>query len=356
MWLFSILVLIFAIMLVSGIHARGHEHDAFMSKAQTTSLRGLAILIVVIHHLGQRLDSALPLTPYLMNFFIGYLAVGLFFFLSGYGNMLSISHMQRSFAGKMAWIVKRIIGLLLIFYVAEAMALICELLSHQPIIPSLWGLITFSLPGWDTWYIKIQLLLYVLLFIAWLPDKLTANARLALLTVLVVIAIVVMKQCGLSEYWWNTLLCFPAGAFFAQYRQAAERLLQRYWAWAGCAFTVLFMPAFLLNYRGQVLAGIPAALLFCCAVVSLNFKLCISSKPLIWLGTISFEIFLTHTFLLKTLVLVNVWSLPRTHAMLPLLIGTLILSPINKAITDRIKALMPIFSSNAASRKKNHEE
>ena len=256
----------------------------------------------------------------------------------------------------MAWIAKRIIGLLLIFYVAEAMALICELLSHQPIIPSLWGLITFSLPGWDTWYIKIQLLLYVLLFIAWLPDKLTANARLALLTVLVVIAIVVMKQCGLSEYWWNTLPCFPAGAFFAQYRQAAERLLQRYWAWAGCAFTVLFMPAFLLNYRGQVLAGIPAALLFCCAVVSWNFKLRISSKPLIWLGTISFEIFLTHTFLLKTLVLVNVWSLPRTHAMLPLLIGTLILSPINKAITDRIKALMPIFSSNAASRKKNHEE
>lgn len=131
MWLFSILVLIFAIILVSGIHARGHEHDAFMSKAQTTSLRGLAILIVVIHHLGQRLDSALPLTLYLMNFFIGYLAVGLFFFLSGYGNMLSISHMQRSFAGKMAWIVKRIIGLLLIFYVAEAMALICEFIMYR---------------------------------------------------------------------------------------------------------------------------------------------------------------------------------------------------------------------------------
>ena len=180
MWLYSALVLIFSIMLVSGIHTRGHEHGAFMSKEQTTSLRGLAILIVVIHHLGQRLDSALPLTLYLMNFFIGYLAVGLFFFLSGYGNMLSISHMQRSFTWKMAWIAKRIIGLLLIFYVAEAMALICELLSHQPIIPSLWGLITFSLPGWDTWYIKIQLLLYVLLFIAWLPDKLTPNARLAL--------------------------------------------------------------------------------------------------------------------------------------------------------------------------------
>ena len=171
-----------------------------------------------------------------MNFFIGYLAVGLFFFLSGYGNMLSISHMQRSFTWKMAWIAKRIIGLLLIFYVAEAMALICELLSHQPIIPSLWGLITFSLPGWDTWYIKIQLLLYVLLFIAWLPDKLTPNTRLALLTVLAVMAVAVMRQCGLSEYWWNTLLCFPAGTFLAQYRQTAEHLLQRYWAWTGALY------------------------------------------------------------------------------------------------------------------------
>ena len=152
------------------------------------------------------------------------------------------------------------------------------------------------------------------------------------------------------------MLCFPAGTFLAQYRQTAEHLLQRYWAWTGCASTVLFMPAFLLNYRGQVLAGIPAALLFCCAVISWNFKLRIASKPLVWLGTISFEIFLTHTFLLKTLVLVNVWSLPRTHAMVFLLIGTLILSPINKAITDHIKTLIPIFSSNTASRKKNHEE
>lgn len=356
MWLYSILVLIFVVMLVSSVHARKHSSDAFMSKAQTTSLRGLAILIVVIHHLGQRLDSALPLMLYLMNFFIGYLAVGLFFFLSGYGNMLSISHMRRSFTGKMTWIAKRVIGLLLIFYVAEAMALICDLLSNQPIVPNLWGLITLSLSGWDTWYIKIQLLLYVLLFIAWLPDKLAADARLILLTILAVIAVIVMRQCGLSEYWWNTLLCFPTGALLAQYRQTSEQLLQRYWAWVGCASTVLFMPAFLLNYRGQVLAGIPAALLFCCAVISWNFKLRISSKPLIWLGTISFEIFLTHSLLLKTLVLVNVWSLPTTHAMVLLLIGTLILSPANKAITDRIKALIPVFDVNAASRKKNHEE
>ena len=336
MWLYLTILSVFLILLLSGMHPRTQE--PFMSKTNTMSLRGLAILVVVIHHLGQRLDDSLPLMVYLLNFFIGYLAVGLFFFLSGYGNFIFISRNEKaSTRDKFSWIVRRFIDLLVIFYVAEAMALVCEVLTRQDLKPNLWGLITFSLPNWDTWYIKIQLLLYVLMFIAWIPSKLTKIHRILLLTMLVSAAIIIMNVCGLSDYWWNTMLCFPAGALLAHYRSQAESWLRRYWLISGCVCTAVFGILFLLTYKGNTLIGIPTTVMFCGAILCWNFALHIQSPVLHWLGTLSFEIFLTHSFLLRTLVLLNPFNLPLTFAMLLLLIGTFTLAPVNKFIAARCK-------------------
>ncbi len=44
-----------------------------------------------------------------------------------------------------------------------------------------------------------------------------------------------------------------------------------------------------------------------------------------------------------------------TLAMVLLLIGTLILSPINRVITDDVKSLIPLFDGSNMSGEKNHE-
>lgn len=56
------------------------------SKGQSLSIKGLFALIVLLHHTYQQMNICqnLPFVDYFLRS-LGYLAVGIFFFISGYG-------------------------------------------------------------------------------------------------------------------------------------------------------------------------------------------------------------------------------------------------------------------------------
>ena len=61
------------------------DADAFFCKDSTSSLRGLAMLGIILHHIHNELQYG----SFLLSS-VGYLSTGLFFFISGYGNSLSL--------------------------------------------------------------------------------------------------------------------------------------------------------------------------------------------------------------------------------------------------------------------------
>jgi membrane-bound acyltransferase YfiQ involved in biofilm formation len=64
------------------IFAKKAYNNEFLSKSSTDCIRGICIVVIILHHIAQRMLNPVLLKPY-EHF--GYLSVSIFFFLSGYG-------------------------------------------------------------------------------------------------------------------------------------------------------------------------------------------------------------------------------------------------------------------------------
>ena len=82
-----------------------------IEKNETLTLRGISIVFVVLHHICQRVSfSHFIAKPFLAGV---YLFVGLFFFLSGYGNFISLEKVSK----KRSWLTKRLFSLVFFLFV-----------------------------------------------------------------------------------------------------------------------------------------------------------------------------------------------------------------------------------------------
>ena len=102
----DILVLIFLIVILFGIKYT-HDNEEYLSLKTCNSIRGILALIVLFHHIAQRINSG-----YLFSEFtkFGFLPVSVFFFFSGYGLMKK--HISEANYSK-GFIKKRIPSLLI---------------------------------------------------------------------------------------------------------------------------------------------------------------------------------------------------------------------------------------------------
>ena len=66
--------------------SRQNEEKTILGRESTASLRGLAMLLIILHHIHNRFGFYSPILTQ-----VGYLTTGVFFFVSGYGNMFSIN-------------------------------------------------------------------------------------------------------------------------------------------------------------------------------------------------------------------------------------------------------------------------
>ena len=82
---FTITYLIVPFMLLLSISAKG-EAEKFLRKEDSQALKGIAAILIVWHHLSQRVGIGITTLPYIE---IGKYSVALFLFLSGYGVMYS---------------------------------------------------------------------------------------------------------------------------------------------------------------------------------------------------------------------------------------------------------------------------
>lgn len=140
----------------------------------------------------------------------GGLGVAVFFFLSGYGCWYSIQKrttiQERSF-----WLLQHIIRLLIYFVIAFFFVGLIRRFVYG--VENNWieELLHLRIPGSTTWYLKIQILMYVFLYIALFVPK----YETALIILFVVAYSLISKYIGLQDFWWKTALCFPAGTVVA---------------------------------------------------------------------------------------------------------------------------------------------
>lgn len=186
----------------------------------TYCLRGIAILMIIMGHTynGYPTDDALFYFPSWMHYLHmekwGGMGVGIFFFLSGFGLFTSLC--QRKVIDKpyVYKKVKRLFEPLFIYWIVE---LITLAIFHPSELTSqiLQEMVTFSIhPGIENWFFKVIVVVYIITLILF-KIQLKNSTRAVIVSVLSLVYLVVMKELTFGQWWFNTILCFPAGAVAA---------------------------------------------------------------------------------------------------------------------------------------------
>ena len=276
---------------------RSGFYDDGLSLTKTRALRGMLSLLVVMHHLFIS-ETESPL--YIVYDLCGILCVSLFFFLSGYG----LEKSARSKAGYGGRILTRRIPSILVPYLFLTLLYWAQS-SWQGNGDSLARILVRLVSGRsivaNSWYIHCLLAWYLCfalcqqLFARRFRWKLGANLVFAVLWVF---------WClfrGYAPHWYNAVIAFPAGIFWAEYEGILRtRLEKRYWpALAGSAGAFLGLLAGALITAGDRII-VPlfwgAMCFFLLTVYLVLMKITVKNPLLLFLGDISFEIYGIHGF------------------------------------------------------------
>ncbi len=188
-------------------------NNGFGGKNKTDTLRGVAIIMIVYSHICQfeKTFAEIVIGGHFVKSVIycwGAIGVSLFFILSGFGCFHSIMNQPKGM-----FIIKH--GLKILVHFSVAFVFICGIREYYNSSLNL-GIIVKSyleleLPEVTTWYIKIQLLMYIFLFVAFVNNRIPA-LTVSLLSLLYSL---LAWSRGVPAFWWKTSLCFSAGCGLA---------------------------------------------------------------------------------------------------------------------------------------------
>lgn len=349
MLLDSVLLFYILLVCVSVFLARKSQED-YLSPKVTNSLRGVAAIGIILHHMAERTTSG---TVFPVLGMIGYLMVALFFFLSGYGLLIQYQKRENYLDG---FLKKRVLYLVLVYLLDVAVYAVYDLLMGKPhplfaIVKSVF----FGGIASNSWYMIVLILFYFAFYgiFRFLP-KASVGQKIGCVLGFQLLFAAVCVLTSRSSVWYLSNLGFALGMFWAWKKGSIDRRLsQSYFRFGGLvvlAFLLFYLTPPVVERLFSESAATEALRLFCrlissplsvavLAVVLYKFK---PVMPL-WdkLGTISLEIYLLHgmvyRFLRSGVVYIEneaLWTL------LTIGIAILIAIPahyLNRAIADRLK-------------------
>lgn len=233
-------------------------NDDFLEKDITKSIRGLAAILIILHHISQR-PAFQDVTKEIFFFNeIGFLFVTIFFFSSGYGLTIS-SKNNPNFLDK--FISKRLPRLLFPFFVTNIIFAIYKFFLGYPlprIILGIFGLVNINENGWYPIVITIMYLVFYFAQKCFKKDP--SRLIIYILASLIMICIFCvnghfawwadkpgwwlsssgfnkaswwMQQNVLwfsGEWWVNSSIAFSVGAAFAMYKKQIVSFFKKgYW-------------------------------------------------------------------------------------------------------------------------------
>ncbi|MDC7280499.1 acyltransferase family protein [Butyrivibrio fibrisolvens] len=243
----------------------GEFADEFFKKRQTTTMKGIMILIVFFHHFSQ-ICAPETLTEYAYR--IGQPCITFFFFLSGYTTYLGHSKMEKIDLKKL--------------WIGRAWRLYLPVMIFSILFNNfLGGLLAF----------------FVFTDLAFIIFKKDIH-RLAFITFGNFLYFVFLIVIGAPNYWFDDILTYFVGAAFAIYKNQAITFFESNVKYALCliALIVLAIPSgyFGINYRYYDLAITVFSFVGCLIVVLLMMRLNIKSNIFHFIGNYTWEIFMFH--------------------------------------------------------------
>jgi len=269
------------------------EEYALFDLAHTLPLRGILATLVVLGHLDTVVSAQ---TKILMPFHMATPAVAVFFFMSGYGLMLSFSKKSGSYLQNfiLKASIKLLIPLLVTTCLYQGMLFILGDFSIEKILIDLAS--GKETPLIHSWYVYALFLFYILYYIVLKYNNETKKWMGGILILLMLIYYVVTRYIlNWPFYWWLTCMAFPMGFFYSRYEGKIKMFLKdNYWVTFPIIIGLLSIKLLSGMYT-PFFAELPYILLGpIIAIILYRIPLPIGNKILNFLGSLSFEIYLTH--------------------------------------------------------------
>lgn len=256
------------------------------------SLRGIAALSVVLYHYTYRFNEKFEhseITKY-FDFPLGHYGVELFFLISGFVIFMSVN----SSTSPLIFIKKRVIRLFptywvsMIFTISIVYALgidelqvnFKEFFVNLTMIPSF-----FNVKAVDGvyWTLKIEWFFYLVIFFLLFTKTLTKSKYLSLGLVLMIFLVIIVFK--FHPYFYYACL-FIAGMNFYIIRKNDSNPMNHF-----LIFSLLMVSVLSWNLELIIVTSSLIGLLYLMIYDQLKF---LAIKPLIFLGKISYALYLTH--------------------------------------------------------------
>lgn len=271
--------------------------DNFWSRTQTKAIQGICAIVIVFHHMAQKVSAPwLPreyfshgLEPFL---YVGFLMVGVFFFCSGYGLYTSVKSKTdylKNFLGS------HIRPVILIFLIAN----------------SVFYLVGNVFSGYN-WYIYALLYLYVAFWISFRFIKKDGTAIAAIIG-FVALYIAGCEFFAAGTWCYNSIIAFPVGMLVAKNNDRTADFLKKKYLLKLCALFALTVAALvsaevlnartgaaeaedtynLMRYASVILWSVSATS-FSLFLFAGSMKIQIKGRVWSFLGSITLELYMIH--------------------------------------------------------------
>lgn len=301
----------------------------FLGYDDTYSLRGIAMLMIIIGHAYNgypKTNAGFYYPGWLdclhMELWAA-MGVSVFFFLSGYGMFLALDRRQGKIDFKYVLSkVKRLFVPLLVYWAVELITLLIfnrqELTTHI-----LREMITFSMhPDLENWFFKVIVPAYIIMFSLFMT-RIANSVRVIVLFVLSVICMLILGKAGFGLWWYNTIFCFPVGALVAHRKDMFEKLPPA----AVCLACVTCMVSIFLFHFNSIVFNAIAPFLFIYLIRMVN----INNKLLTFIGVNSFLFYFIECPVLDEIVKFSYSNFPL-YCLLAICVTCLIVRIVRLAV------------------------
>lgn len=272
-------------------------HDDYMGVGQSTAIKGVFALLIVFSHMNSYLAPGGFLDePYrqIMTM-IGQLMVTLFFFYSGYGIFKSWQKKPNYSEG---FFRKRVLKVLVHFDLAVALFAVLNLILGIQQTKRSWLLCWFAWGsiGNSNWFVFDTLVFYLITLAAMLLIRRIRYKTQVFCTLITVLCVAfwfgMRKLRGAETWWYDTVLCFPAGLWYGLLQDKIDALAKKTLLWWGGLLCI--GAAFLMLYlrRGDIVMYTLCTAVFCVLLVWITMKVRFQNPVLLWLGKRSFSIYI----------------------------------------------------------------
>ena len=277
---------------------RGGYNDNFLSIGNTKNEKGIAAILIVLHHLSQRVEVSGPLV--IMGY-TGFVLVAVFFFVSGYGLEYGLRNKPHYLKG---FFRKRILPVLMPYWIVNSIDIVFYLLKGKVFTPAQYIL---SYLGIDfitgTWFVAAILLMYISFWIAFRSKE-----------SYIIFGMCMMGYCiicfalNLHSSYTASIAAFVLGVIWNKIGIQVVTWIRKMYSLKLLICVGIFGFAFLgrlvlssKDVNNQVVQFVLRNLVsvsFVICLIAITQKVQFRGKVLEWLGNISYELYIVHSVLL----------------------------------------------------------